>query len=190
MSDISSHNFHSLFVKEKLEKLCPSYEIWDEIWGGRINVDPGFTFESASVCFSDRESSFGLLSSAGSASEDEANGDEERAIAFACESSKTSKKRGRWSKSSETIVNLGKVRNDIMRERIDRKYKYLDKKTETKKELARLEIEAETKKEMARISLEKERIKLERERMRFEAAKRKLSVDLPKLGESDNEEEE
>lgn len=68
-----------------------------------------------------------------------------------------------------------------MRDRIERKYKHLDKKAETKVEIARLE----TEKQVAHMHLEREKIKLERERIRLETAKLNLPVNLSQFSDEE-----
>ena len=84
---------------------------------------------------------------------------------------------------SDSIVNLGQQRNDIMRDRIERKYKHLDKKAEIKVEIARLK----TEKKVTHMRLEIEKVKLERERIQLETAKLNLPVNMSQF--SDEEEE-
>lgn len=181
----------NLFSLEKLEKICPNYGAWDGIWGGRMNVNPGYVFESGTAFIADTNA------------DGDIEGNKEALVPHTVTTEKlkaSSKKRGYWNQSDD-IINLGQQRNDIMRDRMEQKYKYLDKKAEEKIQVARFEAEAKnelkrsrletkTKTEVTRMRLEMEKIKLERERIRFEAAKLNLAINLPKLDNKEEEEEE
>jgi hypothetical protein len=152
-------------------------------------------FESGSGTILSHESSTKPASIAGSDvdADDDIEGDKEiSVISHTADKSKSSKKRNYWNQPSDDILNLGQQRNEILRDRMERKYKHLDKKAEAKIEIARFEaetkkelecsrLEAETKKEITRMHLKIEKIKLERERIRLEAAKLNLTTNLPNL---------
>jgi hypothetical protein len=100
--------FPNYFSPEKLDKICPNYGAWDEIWGGRINVDPGYIFESGNS-----EASIKAASTTGS-DIDADERDEETSYLIKGPKITTSKKRGYWSQSSNAVVDLGQQRNEIL----------------------------------------------------------------------------
>ena len=193
LSSFTIHFDKFVVLLEKLDKMCPNFEAWDEVWGGRINVDPGYIYESTSgdlsvrepsvapSSSSAREPSLGPPSSLGSASDGDTDINilnNEDTTSQQSAQGKTSKKRGSWAQASDVVLDLEKERNNLIRQRMERKYQHLEKQTETKKEVELLRM----KLELEKVKLERERLVEKRERVRLEAAKLGLSVDLPEIG--------
>ena len=85
-----------------MDKICPNYSAWDDIWGGRINIDPGYTFESGSETIPSCESRTKPASDVDA----DIEGDEELLVSRPAGGAKSSKKRNYWSQSSNDIISL------------------------------------------------------------------------------------